>query len=147
MRFESCGLGGESEVIEQYTGGLDEATSQTLFTGTRLTKDWLAPFKYEGDVLEALAKDFDAFIPYIGASGLGDVVRISGFDRKEFKPKDYLRIDLIGLGNTRLEPSPADLLLRDAITAGDLDAVRSAVVAARTCGPSRCLTSPLCTWP
>jgi Ankyrin repeat len=127
VRFESCGLGAENELVEQYSGGADEAESQTLFTGTRLPKDWLKQFDAEGDVLEALAKEFDAFIPYIGAQGHGGAVQISGFDRKELKPKDYLRIDLIGFGNTRLEPAPADFQLRDAILAGDAHSIRSAI--------------------
>jgi hypothetical protein len=127
VRFESCGLGGESEVVEEYTRGLDEAVSETLFASTKLPKEWLKPFKNERDVLEALAKEFDAFIPYIAARASGKVIEISGFDSKEFKRKDYLRIDLIGFGNTRLEPSPADHQLRDAIIAGDVEAVRSAV--------------------
>jgi hypothetical protein len=127
VRFESCGLGGESEVVEQYTRGSDEAMSQTLFSSTKLPIEWLKPFKYERDVLDALAKEFDAFVPYIGARAPGKVIEISGFDSKEFKRKDYLRIDLIGFGNTRLEPSPADHQLRDAIIAGDVEAIRAAV--------------------
>src|SRR4029077_7311916 len=91
VRFETCHLG--NEVVEEYTGGLVEAMEQTLFTGTRFPKAGLEPFQYAGDVLDALAKEFDAFIPYLGASGFEDVVKVSGFDRKEFKPEHYLRID------------------------------------------------------
>jgi hypothetical protein len=50
-------------------------------------------------------------------------------DSKDFKQKDYLRIDVIGFGDTRLEPAPADYQLRDAILAGDAGAIRAAVVA------------------
>ncbi len=127
VRFETCHLG--DEVVEEYTGGLDEATQQTLFTGTRFPKEWLQKFRDEGKVIDALAKEFDAFIPCMGASGFRDVVEISGFDRKQFKPGDYLRIDLIGFGDARLEPAAADLQLRDAITSGDIEAIRSAVAA------------------
>ena len=134
VRFESCGMGGESEVVEKYTGGLDEATSQTLFTGTRFTQDWLKQFTGESDVVEALAKELDAFIPYMGTHAVGGGIQISGFDHKEFKRKDYLRIDLLGFGDTRLEPSPADYQLRDAILAGDVAAIRSAVAAGAILG-------------
>ena len=79
VRFESCGLGGESEVVEQYTRGPDEALSQTLFVSTKLPKEWLKPFKYERDVLEALAKEFDAFIPYMTAPGPRKSHRDFGF--------------------------------------------------------------------
>jgi hypothetical protein len=127
VRFETCHLG--DEVVEAYTGGLDEATQQTLFTGTRFPKEWLQKFRDEGMVIDALAKEFDAFIPCMGASGFRDVVEISGFDRRQFKPGDYLRIDLIGFGDARLEPAAEDLQLRDAITSGDVEAIRSAVAA------------------
>jgi hypothetical protein len=127
VRFETCHLG--DEVVEEYTGGLDEATHQTLFTGNRFPKEWLGKFRDAGKVLDALAKEFDAFIPCMGAGGFKGVIGISGCDRREFKPKDYLRIDLIGFGDARLEPSPADLQLRDAITAGDVQAIRTAVAA------------------
>jgi hypothetical protein len=125
-RFESCGMEENGEIVEQYTGGLDGVFSQTRFTGSRFPKEWLRQFGHEGEVLEALAKEFDAFIPYIGAMGFGDTIQMTGFDDREFKPKDYLRIDLIGLGDARLEPSPADVRLRDAILAGDVDAIRAA---------------------
>jgi Ankyrin repeat len=127
VRFETCDMG--SEVVEAYSGDFDEAISQTLFAGTRFPREWLERFEDEWKVIDALAKEFDAFIPCMGASGFGDSIGIGGFDREEFKPGDYLRIDLIGFGEARLEPSAADLQLRDAITAGDVEAIRSAVAA------------------
>lgn len=111
------------------TDEYDEGLEETLFTGTRLPGDWIERFESTRDAQEALAKEFDAFIPYIGARGAGDVVSISGFDSKEFDSGDYLRIDLIGFGGTRLEPAGADHQLLGAIKAGDADAVRSAVAA------------------
>src|SRR4051812_6894472 len=125
VRFESCGMGGE--VVEEYGSGFGESMEQTRFSGTRLPKDWIARFRHEREVQEALAREFDAFIPYIGASGYEGVVKVYGFDRKEFKRGDYLRIDLIGFGDARLEPSAADHRLLEAITAGDVEAVRAAV--------------------
>ncbi len=125
-KFESSGLGGD--VVDEYRGGDPDAWHQTLFTGTRLLKDWIEPFESPAEVVDALAKEFDAFIPYINASAVAGHVTINGFDRREFKREDYLRIDLIGFGNTRLEPSAADHQLLDAILAGDDGAVRSAVL-------------------
>jgi len=127
VRFESCGMGGE--IVEEYDGDLESVLEQTRFTGTRLPADWINQFEHEGQVLEALAREFDAYIPYLGVSGLEDVVKIYGYDRKEFRPDSYLRIDLLGFGHTRLEPSLADRHLRDAINEGDIKGVRTAVAA------------------
>ena len=127
VRFESCGPIGE--VVEEYTGGLDEAMEQTRFCGTRLPRDWIKSFEVDGEAQEALAREFDAFVPCMGTSGFKGVVEIYGFDRKNFRRGDYLRIDLIGFGDTRLEPSAADHQLLAAITAGDIEAARAAVAA------------------
>jgi hypothetical protein len=128
VMFDACHL--EGEVVEQYGGGgLGDVFEQTLFTGSRLPKDWIKAFEHPAEVQEALAREFDAFIPYIGASGFKGVVEIYGYDRREFKAGDYLRIDLIGFGDARLEPSAADHQLLAAITAGDVDAVRVAAAA------------------
>jgi hypothetical protein len=127
VHFESCNL--EDEVVEEFTGGFEEMFTQTIFRGGRLPKGWLAAFDDPFAVQDALAREFDAYIPYIGAHGFHDMVELSGFDDREFGPEDFARIDLIGFGDARLEPSPADRQLRDAIGAGDVAAVRSAVAA------------------
>ncbi len=63
------------------------------------------------------------------AADIKGIVKVYGFDRKRFKPEDYLRIDLIGFGDAKLEASDADRRLRKAIEAGDVAAVRAAVAA------------------
>jgi|GEM_PF-2755536 len=125
--FESCNL--EDEVVEAYTGGFDELFTKTIFRGSRLTKKWLETFDSPFKAQDALACAFDAFIPYIAAGGYEDVITLSGFDDREFNPEDYLRIDLVGFGNARLEPSPADIQFREALESGDLDALRAAAAA------------------
>jgi hypothetical protein len=127
VTFESSGLDGD--VVEEYRRGDPDAWQQTLFRSTRLPKDWIEQFEGPAEVLDALAKEFDAFIPYINASGLEGVVTINGFDRREFKRADYVRIDLIGFGSARLEPSAADHQLLGAILDGNDQDVRSAAAA------------------
>jgi hypothetical protein len=63
VRFESCSL--EHEVVEEFTGGFDEMFSQTMFRGSRLPKEWLDNFDDPFAVQDALAKEFDAYIPFI----------------------------------------------------------------------------------
>jgi hypothetical protein len=126
VQFESCGMGG---AVVEHRDDLDVSREESLFTGTRLPKDWIKPFRHEGKVQDALAKEFDAFIPCMGASGFAGFVEIYGFDRKEFHPEDYLRIDLVGFGDAKLEPSATDHQLLAAISAGDVAAVRAAVAA------------------
>jgi hypothetical protein len=126
IEFESCGMGGE--VVEEYSG-FDEMFGETKFRSTRLPRDWIGRFAHEWDVQDALAKEFDAYIPIIYAYTDGEVIGICGLERKEFELEDYLRIDLLGFGPARLETSPAAHQLRDALRAGDAEAIRSAVAA------------------
>jgi hypothetical protein len=126
VEFESCGMGGE--VVEEYSG-FDEMFGQTKFRSTRLPRDWIGRFEQERAVQDALAKEFDAYIPIIYTYFDGEVIGICGLERKEFEPGDYLRIDLLGFGSARLETSPAAGQLRDALRAGDAEAIRSAVAA------------------
>jgi hypothetical protein len=126
-KFESTGLGGD--VVDEYRDGDPDGWRQTLFRGTRLPKDWVDSFESPAEVLDALAKEFDAFIPYLSASRVEGTVSINGFDRSEFERGDYLRIDLVGFGGARLEPSAADHRLLAAILDGDEVGVRSAAAA------------------
>ena len=64
-KFESPGLGGD--VVNEYSSGDPDSWQQSLLTGTRLPKDWIEEFESPAEVVDALAKEFDAFIPYINA--------------------------------------------------------------------------------
>jgi hypothetical protein len=127
VRFESCGLGGG--VVEKYSNDAGVAENESLFSGSRLSREWIERFKSPWEVQDALAKEFDAFIPCLGANVAEGGVNIFGFDVGNFKARDYLRIDLIGFGDARLEPSPADHQLLQAITTGDVASVHNAVAA------------------
>ncbi len=127
VRFESCGMGGA--VVENYSVDPEAATDETQFSGTWLAKEWIKPFKNPWEVQNALAKEFDAFIPCMGATTSAGAVKIFGFDVNDLKARDYLRIDEVGFGDARLEPSPADHQLLEAILAGDIESVRNAVAA------------------
>lgn len=127
VRFESCGL--DAEVVEEYGDNPEEAMEQTRFSGTRLPRDWIKQFRHDWEVQDALAKEFDAYIPFIAAEGSEGVIKIYDLYRDEFKPGDYLRIDLVGFGDARLISPAADHRLLEAITAVDVEAVRAAVAA------------------
>ncbi len=124
--FESCGLE-DSEIVEERVGGMDSFESQTLLRGSRFDGEWLGRFTSAWDAQDAMAREFDAFIPYMSVNGFQDVVEIAAFDDEEFGPDDFLRIDLLAFGAAELEPSAAGRRLRDAIEAGDADAARAAV--------------------
>ncbi len=134
-----CREGEENLVTFATSGQIDEVVAvyddpddwetKTLFAGSRLPGDWIGSYRSEADALQALVKEFDAYLPSMKAANVKGVVKVHGFDRQRFKPEDYLRIDLIGFGDARLEPSDADKRLRQAIAAGDVEAARAAVAA------------------
>ena len=125
VRFETQSLKGE--VVDE-PDGFEVSSGRTLFCGTRHPKSWLDPFKTPFKVVDALARDLDAFIPEL-ESPASHQVGIRGRDESQLRRFEFRRIDLIGFGDARLEPAPADVALGEAIDRGDVAAVRSAVAA------------------
>jgi hypothetical protein len=126
VEFASCGP--IEEIVEAYTDP-DDWEGKTLFAGSRLPANWIRSFESETEALEALAREFDAYVPCLGVRDVEGIVKLQGADRGKFRPRGYVRIDLIGFGDARLEPSDADRRLRTSIEAGDVAAVRAAAEA------------------
>lgn len=124
VAFETCGMEDEDDADGE---GGEGSFGGTKFRGSRYPAGWIKRYQSETKAVEALAKDLDAFVPFLGAGDFKDVITIFGSDRDEFDPGDYLRIDLLGFGAARLEPSAADRRLRDALAAADPAAIRAAV--------------------
>ena len=91
---------------------------------------WWEKFRDEREVIDALVRERDAYVPWIGAAAKNGAVSVSGWDDDGLlEPSDYERIDLLALGaGAKLAArNPADQELADAIEEGDPGRVRKAV--------------------
>jgi hypothetical protein len=105
----------------------DGMTGMTV-RGTRLTTDWLRPFKSVAKAHDAIARELNVYVPVLAHESDDGTAEVYGYDGKRFTPNDYGRIDVVTFGSAAtLEPTPAAFDLAKAVRAGDAAGVRAAI--------------------
>lgn len=108
----------------------NDKSMQMKVTGARFTTDWLRGFRTGAAAMDALVREFDAYVPAMDNSSDQGKAGIWYADRPALKPADYVRVDVVTFGEaSTLEPTQASRDLAAAIKAGDAKKVRAALEA------------------